>query len=77
LQVWADNAPAQALYARSGFVEVARTEVPWHPALPRESGRITLQRRLTAAADLASAADGLGLGAPVGGSTELGPQPRT
>lgn len=71
LQVWADNVPARALYARSGFVEVARTAVPWHPALPREGGRITLQRWLTAVTDKPSAAEVPGLGAPVGSSTAL------
>lgn len=61
LQVWADNVPARALYARSGFVEASRTDpVPWYPALPREGGRITLQRHLTAAADLTSVTDALG-----------------
>ena len=77
LQVWADNAQARALYAKSGFVEVARTDVPWHPALPREGGRITLQRCLTAAADLTSVTDALRPGAPVRGSTGLSPQLQT
>ena len=77
LQVWADTTPARALYAKSGFVAVSRTDVPWHPALPREGGRITLQRRLTAAADMTSVTDALGPGEPVCGSTGLSPQLRT
>lgn len=77
MQVWADNAQARALYAKSGFVEVSRTDVPWHPALPREGGRITLQRCLTAAAGRTSVTDALGLGASVRGPTELCPQLQT
>ncbi|WP_448203257.1 N-acetyltransferase family protein [Azospirillum sp. sgz302134] len=46
LHVWADNAPAQCLYLKEGFQEVARAAVPWHERLPHEGGSILMRRRV-------------------------------
>jgi GNAT superfamily N-acetyltransferase len=42
LHVWADNAPARALYARHGFTEIATAAIPWHPRLPHEGGSVLM-----------------------------------
>jgi ribosomal protein S18 acetylase RimI-like enzyme len=52
LHVWADNESARAFYRARGFVEVARAEVDWHPALPHEGGSILMALPLTPAARL-------------------------
>ncbi|MGF7175757.1 GNAT family N-acetyltransferase [Azospirillum doebereinerae] len=44
LHVWADNQPAQRLYAGEGFVEAGRAAIPWHARLPHEGGSILLRR---------------------------------
>lgn len=46
LHVWADNDPAQRLYAGEGFAEAGRAAIPWHPRLPHQGGSILLRRPL-------------------------------
>lgn len=44
LHVWADNAAAQRLYAKEGFVEAGRAAIPWHERLPHQGGSVLLHR---------------------------------
>lgn len=46
LHVWADNAAALAFYAKSGFVEAGRADMPPHPRLPHVGGSVLLVRAL-------------------------------
>lgn len=42
LHVWADNAAALAFYAKAGFVEAGRADMPPHPRLPHVGGSVLL-----------------------------------
>lgn len=44
LHVWADNAAARRLYAREGFAEIGRADIPWHERLPHQGGSVLLRR---------------------------------
>ncbi len=44
LHVWADNTGAQHLYAKEGFQEIARADVPWHERLPHQGGSVLMRR---------------------------------
>lgn len=46
LHVWADNAAALAFYAKTGFVEAGRADMPPHPRLPHIGGSVSLLRAL-------------------------------
>lgn len=46
LHVWADNAAALAFYAKAGFVEAGRADMPPHPRLPHVGGSVLLLRAL-------------------------------
>ena len=44
LHVWADNVDARRLYAKEGFQEIGRADLPWHERLPHQGGSVLLQR---------------------------------
>ncbi len=44
LHVWADNADARQLYAKEGFAEIGRADIPWHERLPHQGGSVLLRR---------------------------------
>jgi ribosomal protein S18 acetylase RimI-like enzyme len=44
LHVWADNAPARALYQDLGFTVFASLDIAWHPRLPHSGGMLLLSR---------------------------------
>lgn len=44
LHVWADNAPARALYQDLGFDFLANLDIAWHPLLPHRGGMLLLSR---------------------------------
>lgn len=42
LHLWADNAPARALYRKSGFTEIARIAVVRRPLMPHDGGKLLM-----------------------------------